>query len=596
MKIEKKWLTLWENSKDMRFFLLIVIILIGCFTIFGESSVTAEELRQMCSEAMKKRDFPKTLSLAKDLRERSIKSKDERMLGNADFYLGSSELFLGDTESGIYHLNEARSIAEKYDNDTLLGRALNSLGIYEASVNSNYYLAQHYLLQSLDCYDMEGSASANLANIALLQNDTSGVHFAMRTYEYGNKTNEIHYTYSGLINLAEFAILKGEYNAASDYLIRAEKIGEDHGYADRDRLKLLNAIILAHFGNTEESNDILKNIKADITEKLPIYLPDLLYQMGYNYYKQRKYAESNAILMEAEQASKNNASSTSLGKIYSMMAANYSAMGLDSQAYTYMNQAFDIAEKNGQTDRQRMMNERKLTLDAIHQDQKRQLAEENARYTRRLSIFLSLLLLLAIATIIIVIFNLRRRNKLYRHIVQQNVAMLEEEEKYKGRLLELESQLESQAENEIVDTHSAAEIERDEDPKVETKKVSGSHSIAEIKSKRLFGALQELMEKEGWFRNPLLTREEVMEQLKTNSTYLAQVIKDNAGMNYSQYVNSFRIREALKALSDKERIEVPIKDIAVEAGFNSLTTFYKLFQQATGISPSAYRRSLLTIE
>lgn len=263
-----------------------------------------------------------------------------------------------------------------------------------------------------------------------------------------------------------------------------------------------------------------------------------------------------------------------------------------------MNQAFDIAEKNGQTDRQRMMNERKLTLDVIHQEQKRQLAEEKARYTSRLSVFLSLLLVLAIATIVIVVLNQRRRNKLYRHIVKQNVAMLEEEEKYKVRIQELENQLENQNthKNETGANLVADENEKPDNHKDEGKKANGSYSIAEIKSKRLFSALQGLMEKEGWFRNPLLTREEVMEQLKTNSTYLAQVIKENAGMNYSQYVNSFRIREALKALSDKERIEVPIKDIAVEVGFNSLTTFYKLFQQATGISPSAYRRSLLTIE
>lgn len=583
----------------MRFFLTTIIILLTCLTSMGESSpITTEELHHMCSEAMKKRDFHKTLSLAKDLREHSIKSKDDLLLGNADFYLGASEVFLGDPESGITHLNEARSIAEKYDNDTLLGKTLNCLGIYEASVNSNYYLAQHYLLQSLDCYDMEGSASANLANIALLQNDTSGVYYAMRTYEYGNKTNEIHYIYSGLINLAEFAILKGEYNDASDYIIKAEKIGEDHGYADRDRLKLLKASILTHFGKTSESNAILKEIKSVIAENQPIYLPDLLYLMGENYSKEGNYAESNAILLEAEQASKDKASSTSLGKTYRLMAANYSAMGLDRQAFSYMNQAFDIAEKNGQTDRQRMMNERKLTLDVIHQEQKRQLAEEKARYTSRLSVFLSLLLVLAIATIVIVVLNQRRRNKLYRHIVKQNVAMLEEEEKYKVRIQELENQLENQNthKNETGANLVADENEKPDNHKDEGKKANGSYSIAEIKSKRLFSALQGLMEKEGWFRNPLLTREEVMEQLKTNSTYLAQVIKENAGMNYSQYVNSFRIREALKALSDKERIEVPIKDIAVEVGFNSLTTFYKLFQQATGISPSAYRRSLLTIE
>lgn len=581
----------------MRFLSILTIFLIAWVSALSDTvQITDNEIRQMCSEALKRRDFQKAQILAKDLRERSLRDKDDRMLGNADFFLGASEMFLGDSESGIYHLNEARNIAEKYKNDTLLGKALNCLGIYEASVNSNYYLAQHYLLHSLDCYDMEGSASINLAHIALLQNDTTGIHYAARAYEYGNKTNEVHYIYSGLITLAEFSILKGEYNAASDFLIKAEKIGEDQGYADRDYIKLLNARILTHFGKTNESNLILREIKADIAKKQTIYLIDLLYLMGVNYSKEGKYAESNATLLEAEKTAKKDSSTLSLGKTYKLMADNYLAMGLDNQALNYMYQAFNIAMITGQTDRQRMINERKLTLDIIRQDQQRQLAEEKAHYNSRLSIFLTLLLLLAVATILIVILNQRRHNKLYRHIVQQNVAMLEEEEKYKTRIHELETQFENQQQSRIefpVETISK-DIEEVQDCHKE-KKGSTSYSLAEIKSKRLFETLQALMEKEGIFRNPLLTREEVIEQLKTNSTYLAQVIKDNSGMNYSQYVNSFRIREAIKALSDKERIEVPIKDIASEVGFNSLTTFYKLFQQSTGISPSAYRRSLLSI-
>lgn len=570
----------------MKFRLTLLMILTICMGGWCENTeLNIGELRQMCSYSLKKRDFHKTRELASSLRERSIRDRNDRMLGNADFYLGSAELFLGDSEAGLYHLNEARDIAEKTNNDTLLGKALNCLGIYEANVNSNYYLAQHYLLQSLECYDMEGSASTNLAQIALLQNDTSGMHYARRAYEYGVKSNEVHYSYSALIALAEFAIMKGDLEAASSYLEQSKKIAAEYGYEDTAHIKFLEAKVLALSEEIVKSNSIINEIRPTIESKFPIYLPDLLYLMGDNYNKEGKYTESNAILTEAVRAAESNSSTTSLGKIYRLIADNYSAMGLDNRAIPYMRQAFDFSEKIGQTDRQRMINERKLTLDVIHQEQKRQLAEEKARYTSRLSIFLGLLLLLATTTIIIVITNLRRRNRLYRHIVQQNLEMLDNEERYKARIRDLESLSSRMVENVIpADT-----------PDEEEKKETPGYTMAEEKSKRLFDVLQTLMEEEHLYRNPQLTRETVMEMLKTNSTYLAQAIKDNSGMNYSQYINSFRMREALKALSDRTRIEVPIKDIAVEAGFNSLTTFYKLFQQVTGISPAAYRRSLASM-
>ncbi|MBD5356909.1 MAG: AraC family transcriptional regulator [Bacteroides sp.] len=548
------------------------------------------ELYDMCNEALQKRDYTKARKLALQLKEIGLPESEQNMIGYVNFSLGSSEVFLGEGEAGKLHLNEALQIAKNIGNDTLRGLVLNCLGVYEASVNSNYYVAQHYLLESLDCPAMEGNASSNLAQVALLQNDTSGVHYATRTYEYGKKTGENRYRCTGLIYLTEFAILKKDFKEAARYLEQAEQVAAQHGYKDMDYLKLLKANVLSHTGNTTESNRLLEAAKDDIATKLPIYLPELLYLMGENYHVEGNYTASNSALMKSAEAAEKYSSTTSLAKTYKLIAKNYSLMGLNGEAIPYIMQALELSETAGQTDRQRMVNERKLTLDVVHQEQKRLLAEEKARYNGRLSVFLGLLLLLASAIIVIVVTNLRRRNRLYRHIVQQNVAMLDNESKYiekelgyKERIQELETLLATKTSDETI-------------PDTEDKKVITSYVIGEEKSRQLFESLKSLMDNEKLYRNPQLTRETVMERLETNPTYLAQSIKDNTGMNYSQYVNSFRIRDALKALSDKSRIEEPIKGIALESGFNSMANFYKLFQQHTGISPTAYRKSLASIE
>ena len=84
--------------------------------------------------------------------------------------------------------------------------------------------------------------------------------------------------------------------------------------------------------------------------------------------------------------------------------------------------------------------------------------------------------------------------------------------------------------------------------------------------------------------------------LGTNRTYLSAAIMAKGGMNYQQFVNSYRISEAVALLSDRNRVDYPLKQLWSDLGFSSSSTFYKLFQQSVGITPSVYRRQFLKIE
>lgn len=60
-------------------------------------------------------------------------------------------------------------------------------------------------------------------------------------------------------------------------------------------------------------------------------------------------------------------------------------------------------------------------------------------------------------------------------------------------------------------------------------------------------------------------------------------------MTFKNYVNSLRISEAVAILSDPDN-DVPLKAVYAELGFNSTSTFYRVFQNATGVPPSQYRK------
>ncbi len=59
--------------------------------------------------------------------------------------------------------------------------------------------------------------------------------------------------------------------------------------------------------------------------------------------------------------------------------------------------------------------------------------------------------------------------------------------------------------------------------------------------------------------------------------------------SFYRHVNQARLQHLLAAL-DQAVPPVCIDELAIAAGFNSLSAFYKCFRQRTGLSPKAYAR------
>lgn len=94
------------------------------------------------------------------------------------------------------------------------------------------------------------------------------------------------------------------------------------------------------------------------------------------------------------------------------------------------------------------------------------------------------------------------------------------------------------------------------------------------------------------YREANLTRSRVAELLGTNRTYLSQAINEKTGKNFNQFVNGYRIAEALQILSDPNN-DSSMKAIAIETGFGTPNTFFKIFRAETGMTPSKYREKII---
>lgn len=103
--------------------------------------------------------------------------------------------------------------------------------------------------------------------------------------------------------------------------------------------------------------------------------------------------------------------------------------------------------------------------------------------------------------------------------------------------------------------------------------------------------IEQLMRDNHIYRESGLTVEKAASMINTNRTYLSAAIKQNTGLSFIYYINSYRIKEAIDILSDPDN-DTPMKAIIVDVGFKSPTTFYKLFSEATGKTPQTWRNDV----
>lgn len=123
-----------------------------------------------------------------------------------------------------------------------------------------------------------------------------------------------------------------------------------------------------------------------------------------------------------------------------------------------------------------------------------------------------------------------------------------------------------------------------------TERYKGSQ-LSEEKSREYLRMLLENMEMQKSFTDPKLTLPLLASQLSINSRYLSQVINENLGQNFYDFVNGYRIAEAKMRLMDPEKDKYTIEAIAFEVGFNSKAAFYSTFKKQTKMTPSQFRES-----
>ena len=130
-----------------------------------------------------------------------------------------------------------------------------------------------------------------------------------------------------------------------------------------------------------------------------------------------------------------------------------------------------------------------------------------------------------------------------------------------------------------------------------TEKREKEAAYRSLVSPRLMDEMQEkimniiVMQKK--YRDKDYSAKRLAEDLGTNTRYISAVVNVRFHMNYTSFVNKYRIEEAMTLLVDKRYQDLRMEEISDMVGFANRQSFYASFFKIMGITPREYRISHL---
>ncbi|MCK6543539.1 AraC family transcriptional regulator [bacterium] len=123
-----------------------------------------------------------------------------------------------------------------------------------------------------------------------------------------------------------------------------------------------------------------------------------------------------------------------------------------------------------------------------------------------------------------------------------------------------------------------------------------AHSgLSEADVGTLYGRIHSSMLSHKLFLEPDLTIDRLASVVNLPRHHISQAINSVEKRNFYEFVQQFRVAEAVRLLRSPEHDHLTIAAIAYESGFNSLSSFNDAFKKIVKTTPSAFRRDRNTL-
>lgn len=582
-----------------RFFILLMAVICLSAKSQGDAKKQLTPVQQMdsCAAMLERNNYIKALEMSKELMQTAKENKNARLTGFAQYYQGMALLMSGHTDDGNQLLQKAKMTGDNLGNDSIQALALNGLGIYVITGKANTYLAERYLLWSRQKAESANYISAlarincNLAGLFLLKNDSSGIHYATEALQQAQTSKTRGMMALALLQLSRYNKVYGNYALAEQNIKQCINIYRELG-ASASTALVVYADMLFEQKQDQRALTLLKEAlyEAMTEENQTSALPGVYFCYALYYHNRQDYEQSNTYAQRCYDAAHERNLSSYDQRCLSLMSDNYERMGQTDQALIYLKRYNQVNESIAQADRQQAARDAQTLVKMEKSEREAKLQKKRYEDEVQKNVFLGLAVVLLLVAVAVLWHFFNIRSKLYKKIVQQFDEAKEREDMLRAQLL-----TNNENKDTTTETNEATlpDIRGNEMTATEEKAMSGKPVIKDDTANRLYTTICRLMDEERLYTDLQLSRDLLAERLGTNRTYVTQVISERTGMNFSQFVNSYRINEARRILADPEQADYPIKQLCTDLGFNSLTSFYSTFRSIVGMAPATYRKTAL---
>lgn len=553
--------------------------------ILQENPQNTKALKEISFLHLHQANYDEAIRYSEQLLEIGYQSEDyDYAVLYAHIALGQANMMKGNKNDAYANLHQAKVIAESNQNDSALCSVYNGLGLYAANIEKDYYRSIDLFFQGIEAAERSGYSQLhtilliNISGIYYLKNDPIGLSYSLEAYERGHKESDPYHIFAASTNIAYMYYLCGDYEKALQYIKEAEFLMKRNDFYDQTNVYALYGHILLAQGNIDEA---IIYFERGLELRDKAQTSSLVYTLyGYARAWHEKQAMDKAIpaLEEALKLTHTENSPIHRDKLLKELSLCYESKGQYDRALEWQRRFQAESDSLFNTDKERSLSDLRLKYDTERRENEIKEVKLNLLQKTKKEQLLIISLIGVFLMALFLVYFIWRRNRFYATIVHQYKARIRREKQMQEKLRELE-------------VKNSGETEDNQD---EPQKKYSMSSLTEEKSTNLFSRLEKLMREESIYRDNFLTKEKVADVLGTNRTYLSQIINQQTSFTFTQYINEYRINEAVKLISDPEN-QIPLKAISSEVGFSSMTTFYKAFQNIVGMTPSQYKNKTIEL-
>jgi len=559
-------------------------------------------------------NFDSALAYSSKALKISQKIKDNYLISKSYLYLGNTYINMGEFKFALQNFENAELYAKK--NDTKKSKELSIIILDRIAwvfyKMSNYKYAIEYAKKSLNIDSLSNASAYNtLAAIHLRQADyLSAMNYYIKSEKIYNLQNDLAGLTSIYSNLATIYLYQKDFKRALKYLFKAVTIANDIENNQITTINLYSNIGAVYYEkNMSDSAEFYYKKALSKYQKIQ-YIDGVIIELlnlAEIKIDKKEYLETLNYLEEAKQnINKINDINKLIELYFSFARLNYEQNQLDSSLH-YLFEAYDTAKKYNHHE-QAIFALKHISIvyvakedykkaylyydkffllnDSVFDINKTEIIEqlkfsfeteknlteiENLNKEKNYqSIIITnqkkILFIILFSLILIIIFTvfisrqLVNKNNAYKQLVEKNEILLNIDE-------ELNIQLESKLSNE-------------------------KKGISDEKKIELLENLKKTMLSQKPFLKSTFSLDQLSKELNTNRSYLSKVINESFNMNFPNFVNEYRIKEACRLISAKKHESETIQSIAEDVGFNSPSAFNNAFKKFTGVTPSFYIKEI----